>query len=112
MPGRQRETGGVGAQVGPHDGPGRLLLEPFPRVALGDPGCTRELIRRHRATVGQRAVETEPEAEMDRQDVEVAERRREDRLSEPVAVRSHVAHPPQSSGVTYAAVMPPSTIND
>ncbi len=48
------------SDLGREDACGRLLLEPFARVPLGDARALRELGRRHRPGLGERTVQTEP----------------------------------------------------
>ena len=62
---KRRSCGGLGGVVDlDHAGDG-LLLEPLPRVAVGDAGRARELAGGHRSRAGQRLVEPEPDTQLD-----------------------------------------------
>ena len=62
-----------------------LLLEPLARVALVDPGGRREPAGRQRPGVAQRAVEAEPPADVDAEELQRADRALEESLDERVA---------------------------
>ena len=63
----------------------RLLLEPLARIALVHAGRLGEAARRERPRVGQSAVEAEPVAEIDPEEVHSAERRLEEATHERVS---------------------------
>ena len=67
---KRRWSGAADGVVDEQDACDGLLLEPFARVALGDPGSRRELARRRASVAGQRSVETESVADHHRQKVE------------------------------------------
>ena len=55
----------------------RLVLQPLARVTLVDAGGVGELVRGERSLVGERPIETEDVAEVDREQIESADRVRE-----------------------------------
>jgi hypothetical protein len=65
-----------------------LLLEPLAHVALAQPGRVRQLRRRTRSALGERAVQAEPVADVDGQDVPRSDRR----VEQPLPARPGV-HP-------------------
>ena len=82
---------GVGGRVVDVDERGDgLLLEPLARVARGDAGRGGELGGGQRTALGQRPVEAELGAEVDRQQVERAERGLEQASDEGVAALGRV----------------------
>jgi hypothetical protein len=94
VPRRKKEAPPVGFFVLVLDAedPGRrLLLEPLARVARMDAGRLRQLAGRRRATVSERAVETEPIAQVDAEEIEGRDRGLEEPLNKRIAGSSRMA---------------------
>jgi hypothetical protein len=83
---------GLVTALGLEDAARRLLLEPLARVALVDARGFRQLRRGQRPTVGKRPVEAEPVSDMNREEIEGADRVHEEPLDERVASRGGVAN--------------------
>ena len=91
--------GGPGGVVHRHEPGHRLLLEPLPRVALGDARRGRELRDRQRAPGVERGVEAQALAQVDAEQLHRLDRRLEEAIGERLLRERRCASRHQRAGI-------------